>query len=193
MLAVYRITTILVLGILASCSGNLGPREYLQWVENEDNGLRVRQATTEATYSLQYEPAEYKALKSMERDAINQTNLMANEKRFSSLHHFLLKIRPKKHQFDSDDALIEYLAYELEDNIQFIRGRDTLKRTVMYHLESPTGVKPYYHILLAYPRTDSQEDLKLKIKNNRLDTNEVKFVFSRSLLNNLPGIKIGNE
>lgn len=179
---------IILLGVLASCSGDMKPREYIDWVEDGGNGLKAKKNTGSVSYILQYEPAEYKALKSAKPETINKTRLAANREKFSSLHHFLLKVKPKAHKFESDEALIEYLAYGLEDKIRFIRGQDTLKRTVMYHMETPAGVKPYYNILLAYPRTESQADLELIIKSNKLDTNTVNFGFSRSALSGLPQI-----
>lgn len=179
---------IILLGFMASCSGDMKPGKYIDWVEDEGNGLKAEKTTGAASYVLQYEPAEYKALKSTKPETINKTRLAASREKFSSLHHFLLKVKPKAHRFESDEALIEYLAYGLEDKIRFIRGQDTLKRTVMYHMESPAGIKPYYNILLAYPRSESQADIELKIKSNKLDANAVNFVISRSALSDLPQI-----
>jgi len=184
---------VLITLIVSSCSNKMSPGEYIDWIEDEDNGLRVSKETNAASYTLQYETADYKALLSMGPENVSKTNLMAGREKFVSMHHFLLQIKPKSQKVNGNQSFTEYLAYNLEEHIRFIRGEDTLKRTVMYHLESPAGVQPHYNILLAYPRKQKRADLQINIKSNKMDKNKVEFVVSEGALSDLPQIDIVNE
>ena len=178
---------------LSACTTELKPDNYIKWVEDEENGLKSKKATTAATYVLQYEPAEYKALRSLQPEAFSKSRLKAGREKYKSMHHFVLKVKPKQDFTGKDQSIMEYLAYGLEEHIRFIRGNDTLERNIMYHLESSAGVKPYYNILLAYPKTERKAELALHISENKLDSNSVRFAFTRDALDDIPTIKISNE
>jgi hypothetical protein len=185
----YLILFLLVF-VPVSCSNNLSPREFIQWVEDEDNGLRARQDTPHASYVAQYEPALYKAIKTSSTTAPGPGQLRSQQENYADMHHFLLKVRPKK---GSNDEISKFLAYQLKDHIQFIRGQDTLNRTVMYHLEGSGGMTPYYRILLAFPKENHSGDLQLLINGNKMDPGRVKFNFSASALTNIPELETENE
>jgi len=185
----YPIVFILLF-IAVSCSNNLNPREFIQWVEDEHNGLRIKQNTPDASYVVQYEPAVYKALKASPTTNPAREQLNKQQEQYAGFHHFLLKVKPNGHP---PDKISKFLAYRLKDHIRFIRGRDTLSRTVMYHLEGSGSVTPYYRILIAYPRKDHSGDLQLLINRNKMDPRQVKFTFSSADLTNIPEIKTENE
>lgn len=178
---------------LSSCINKLNPDEYIEWVENESNGLRTKKNTAAATYVLQYEPAEYKALRNLQPETFSKSRLQAVREKYESLHHFVLKIKPKIKEVLNDKSIPEYLAYSFEDHIQFIRGSDTLDRNIMYHLESSAGIKPYYNILLAYPKAGRKSDLTLHISKNKLDSNSVQFAFKQDAFDHIPAIKVSKE
>jgi len=178
---------------LSACTDELKPDDYIKWVENENNGLRSKKATTAATYVLQYEPAEYKALKRLQQSTLSKARLINGKEKYKSMHHFVLKVKPEENFTGKDKSIMEYLAYDFEEHILFIRGNDTLDRNIMYHLESSAGVKPYYNILLAYPKTDRKVDLELQISKNKLDSNSVQFALNREALVDIPAIKMSNE
>ena len=171
-----------------SCSDQLKPVEYMTWIEDQDNGLKISQSTSDASYILQYEPPAYKALKSLGPSKATRSRLKGEQEKYQEMHHFLLKIKPKK-ESRRDSDVPKYLAYSLKDELEFIRGKDTLRRTVMYHLESSSGVRPYYRILLAYPRNSANENLELIINSNRIDDQSVHFAIPGSVLSDIPEVQ----
>ena len=174
--------------IFFSCSRPLGPVDYIGWVEDRDNGLKQSHSTPNALYVLQYEPPAYKALKTLSPSEVTRSRLRAEQEKYQEMHYFMLKVKP--HNKPADNRKIsKYLAYTLKDKLQFIRGQDTLDRTVMYHLESSAGVRPFYRILLAYPRKTGRDNLELIIRKNLLDDRRVHFTVEKSVLNGIPKIQ----
>lgn len=185
----YIIPGLLTIGLVAaSCTRELKPDEYIRWIENSDNDLKQKSTTAAASYTIQYEPTIYKALKAMDADKLKAMKLNKKKQQFSSLHHFLLQVQPNSEAMKNRE-LTEYLAYDFVDKLRFIRGADTLDRTVMYHLETPAGIRPFYNILLAYPKKQSQEDLTILIQPGRLDSQPVRFTFSRKVLQQVPQLQ----
>jgi hypothetical protein len=174
--------------IFFSCSRPLGPVDYIGWVEDRENGLKHTQSTPHASYVLQYEPPAYKALKSLSPEEVTRSKLRIEQEKYQEMHYFMLKIKPHNEPEDEQD-LSRYLAYKLKDKLQFVRGRDTIDRTVMYHLESSAGVRPFYRILLAYHRKAEKDNLELVIQRNPLDDRRIHFTIEKSALSNIPRIQ----
>jgi hypothetical protein len=155
----------------------------MQWVQKEGNGLRHKRTTQNADYILQYEPAAYKALSTPENTYRSAGNTEDQAKKYDAMHHFMLKVRPQTPLNLNDKSLTEFLAYHLDDHVRFVSGRDTLKQTVMYHLESAGSITPYHRILLAYPKMDKElSSLKILINSNRFDQKSLEFTIPQQAL-----------
>ncbi len=177
------ISYVFFLFALAGCDEKVTIQEYVQWVEDNDNGFNKAQYTANADYVLQYEPGMYRALKkSAQTGSFSDFDNLQNSGN-SSMHHFLLKVKPKSSETATDKSIVEFLAHHMDNRIQFVNGTDTLKRTIMYHLESSPGITPFHRILLAYPETGEKQDLKaltLRIKSNPLEPDNLQFTISQN-------------
>ncbi len=181
-----RLTIYILTLVFFSCSGNLSNEEYIERVEDEQNGLRIKRSSAAAEYILQYEPSMYKAL-SFSHSGKSEDLRRAKEQ-FDDLHHFMLKVNSKLTAFEDDAALSRFLAYDLREKIRFAEGMDTIERTVMYHLESSGGVSPYRRILLAFPKSGNTETLKLIIEPNKMDSGRQEFLFNKRALSKLKSL-----
>lgn len=182
-----RILSFLMAFAFFSCSGSFDKTEYVKWVENEQNGLRIKRSSPSVEYVLQYEPSFYKALRFSPSG--NKKDLTEAKEQFGDMHHFMLKIRPKKTFFTESEAeLSSFMAYDLRKNIRFAEGKDTLDRTVMYHLESSGGVSPYQRILLAFPKAQKLKSLNISIKPNKMDSIKQEFNFDARTLKKLQSV-----
>jgi hypothetical protein len=183
----YNRLTIFILTVLFySCSGNLSNEEYISWVENEQNGLKIKRSSAAAEYILQYEPSFYKALSFSQYG--KGEGLRKAKEQFEDLNHFMLKVNPKASAFTKEAELSRFLAYDLREKIRFTEGADTLDKTVMYHLESSGGISPYHRIMLAFPKAGATATLKLIIEPNKMDSGRQEFLLGKSALNKLKSI-----
>lgn len=180
------IILIAIITAFAACSGNFDRSDYVQWIENTDNGLLINRSTSSAEYILQYEPALYKALRISENE--QAADLSEISMQFSDLHHFLLKVRTVDVAFQDDKEIAQYLAYELRKNIRFVEGADTIKQTVMYHLESSGSVTPYHRILIAFPKLKKKGNLKFIIDPGKLERDKLVFTFDKRIFEKLETI-----
>lgn len=185
-----RIKTPIILIVLitafAACSGSMDRSGYVKWIEDTANGLKIKRSTPSAEYILQYEPAYFKALKMSENE--KAADLSEISKQFDDLHHFLLKVRTVDVAFQDDKEIAQYLAYDLRKNIRFVEGADTIKQTVMYHLESSGGITPYQRILVAFPKAETTRKLQFIIEPGKLEPEKLVFTFDKRLFEKLETI-----
>ncbi len=184
---------IILVFIFNACSSDLSPGEYISWIEDQDNGLLVKKEAAGVNYQLQYEPAAYKALKRVNPDKFSKATYQSMKERYKPMHHFLLKVSAVEEQRKTGEALPKYLAYDFQEYFRFIQDEDTIKKTVMYHLESSAGVSPWYKILLAYPKKSNTERLKLEILKNELHSKNLGFSFETANYRKAPGIKFSKK
>jgi hypothetical protein len=190
---------LLIIGLGACRPSNLGGKEYVTYIENEDNGLNTSKQIEGLEYHLQYCPQEYLLMKEYKTYGLSQKLIDLKKKEAGSLLYFKLRIKDSKGQGDvlnynigSNDAYyrrIEFLSYGFEESIALVSSKDTLY-PALYHFERTYGVAPYADFLIAFNSEDFlNEDLAVLINDRVFDNGLIKFNYKREDLAQLPTLK----
>lgn len=169
---------IAALFVFLACNDSMKPVEYLAWVENAKNKLKINKHTKSADYELQYEPTAYKAIKVHNIHELTGKKFRTQKKSFQQLSHFLLQVKFHQKPVENERDVSEYLAFDYKDRIRLVSQTDTLDRTALYHLESSSSIYPYHKILFAYPRKSIKGSFSIILDKNKLDNEQVIFRFS---------------
>lgn len=151
-------------------------QDYIKWVNNSDNGLKVEKTIEDFTYSLQYKPDEYVALMELKKDTVSATELKKKMSEYDGLQYFNFKIETdsrtellKKNLTQTNEyyARIQYFSFDMQKDLKLIDGKDTLDCT-LFHFERVFGLAPYATFVLGFPKGDG-------INNKTLYYNEKVF------------------
>ena len=124
----------------------LEPLQYMSWVENKENGLKVEKKIGEITFTLQYKPLEYVALLDLHKEQLNKQELEKKMDEYSSLQYFTFQISAdtqqellKKDVKGADDYAnrINYFSFEMQKDLKLIENTDTLN-CELFHFEGYT-------------------------------------------------------
>lgn len=175
--------------VLAGCNPPAkSPEQLIAWTEDPKNGLLINKTTNNYNYTLQYEPALYKMLRNEGNQRWNITQEDLDTDKYDDLHYFSFKITPKNHT-SNHEKIESYLRTQYKKHLLFISGNDTIEGASMYHIES-SGIKPYHHILLAYPKAGTIGGLSVQVLSNPLHEKSLKFSFSEKALKKVRRLNI---
>lgn len=197
--------------LFCACTGReeLGMEEYVRWVENIENGLKKEKKIDQFAYRVFYKPAEYIALRE-NRDAIENFSPDAIIKRANDLENY--------YQFNFDivsvdgqtsvlqhnlsggqqeyGARINYLISHAQQDFKLVHGQDTLP-CINYHFEQTFGLSSLNTIVLGFEKpkdtqknTEAEEDIQLIFSNRLFNTGDIKFLFSKNKLAQIPRLKL---
>lgn len=145
------------------------PEEYVIWVDDKNNGLKVEKTIEDFTYALHYKPLEYVALQELKKDSVSARELKETMERYSGLQYFTFRISTggtgellKKKLVNTNDyyARIQYYSFDMQKDLKLIEGIDTLE-CMLFHFERTYGVAPYATFVLGFPLTDGKQDKTL--------------------------------
>lgn len=166
-----NIILLLVLFFFGSCVKHaLTPVEYMQYIENEKNGLRVKKTVSEFEFVLQYKPIEYVMLMETKDPNTNTVTAGKYKNELTGFQYYTLKIRSTANNEllaagISDEReyyqRLEYFMSAMQDDISLVEGKDTLPCT-LFHYERVYGVGPYTTFVLGFP-----DDPKGEIKDKQ--------------------------
>ena len=215
---IKRKFTLLILTALATFSGigsfwfskepgTIEVAEYMQWIENEDNGLRVSKTVGNFEFNLQYKPLEYIVLLDKRKEEVSEEELNEGKREFEGLEYYTLSIgsndkqtgmlKTKLNRSQSHDDRIAYFSYEMQKDLSLIVGVDTLPCT-LFHFERTYSLKSNNNFVLAFEIPDKLKSAsqskalnRTLIYNDRaLNTGSVKLKIAGEDLNNIPKLKM---
>lgn len=144
--------------------------EYMRWVEDKENGLKVEKKIGEMTYMAQYKPYDYLSVLELKNETIDDKRLKEKIKNYEGMQYFTFRITAEDQQQEllrkniaSDQeyySRIEYFSFNMQKDFKLIDGKDTLD-CELYHYERVYGLAPYATFVLGFPLTKDEE------KNNR--------------------------
>jgi hypothetical protein len=178
--------------ILYSCSEvKLKPSEYIDWVNNKENGLILEKTIGEIKYELQYQPADYiiasrgnetidyDTLKSELQHNQNYCLRISNAKGNTNVMH---NVVANQNEYLSLDY---FLSYEFQNNIHLISAEDTI-RCGNYHFVNTRGMTPYVEMLFSFPMEENKKERTIYIFDNAFGSGPVQFTFSSNTVSNIP-------
>lgn len=189
---VKTVIYILILFSLLSCSSkNLAKEDYINWIQNPDNGLAIRKEIGSFGYELFYKPLPYQLL---------QANIELSQlEEHKDTQHYTFKIE----SLDGLDVLkagvkddaeynnrLFYLADYIQQDFSLIQGTDTLS-CLFAHYERNYGLAPFAKITLAFEEKETSHNLEKTIQFNDpvFGAGPIHFNYTTTVLSNVPNLK----
>lgn len=179
----------------------LGPAEYMSWVKNGGNGLRVTKEVGKHTFVLQYKPCEYEALLHAKSTAITQQELTAAVKPLKQMQYFTFCIQSSDKKDPAGSVAIDeadynqrlnYLMFDMQQDFSLIDGADTLP-CVFYHYERNYNLSADNNILLGFEmpaRDKSLHDKTVIYDDHLLDSGPVLLTVKAKNIESIPSLKL---
>lgn len=194
-----NILTLLLLAMLAACGrGTSSPGAYLQWVENEANGLRQTRTIGDIKVSLQYKPVDY-IVAAEQKTSVLDKPVKTRRNELEGAYYFSLryalsngKVKDIMRYDLADEAeyqdRMNYFSFGLQNDIFLVAGKDTLP-CVLYNNTRSYGLSPFMDAVIAFPRTHKEnDDLQLVVNDHVFGSGPLKFTISKSDIESTPTI-----
>lgn len=179
----------------------LSPEKYALWAEDQANGLVVEKKIDNYSFTLQYKPAKYQAVKSWMNNP--NTKFPALVQEYSGMQQFNLKIDAGGSQeflrtdIGSTNEFFERVDYfngRAQEDIKLIDGNDTLT-CVLYHFERSFNAAPYCTLILGFPlskkgKVGEINDKILVFNDQVLNVGKINIGISGADINKLQSKKI---
>lgn len=137
--------------------------DYLGWIKDEDNGLKVEKKINEVIFSVQYKPDEFEAVLNLHKSNPLKKEILTKVKEIEGLQYFTFSIAVPENKGDilkynlHDEqeyyARVEYYSFNVQNDMVLIDGNDTLP-CVMCHFERTYSVAPVIKFVLAFPESE---------------------------------------
>lgn len=174
--------------------------DFVQWVQNPENGFRKEKKMDDLTFSVQYKPYEYIVCMEERKEEIKDTLMKNRIGEINGMQYYDLKISLNegagellKYQLASPQQYTErvnYFAFNMQNNIQLVEGNDTLPCS-LYHFERAYDAAPSGTFLLGFQVTKNKlsQEKTLLVYDKTFNKGMLKFTFRKKDLKNLPKIK----
>lgn len=155
------IVPVIILSTAHTCNkpGAAGARDYINWVENPDNGLLVTKKSGSLTYSLQFTPLEYRILKEHADDTLTESKLTAYTNEIKDMQYYTFRIEDEKGgdllkadatSKEDFSSRLQYFSSDMQKDLFLIEGNDTLS-CLLFHFERSYGIDPRSTFVLGFP------------------------------------------
>jgi hypothetical protein len=204
----YNIHLIIFLFFLSACVSNevKNTEEYLQWLNNEENGLVKVKYINGMEVKIKYLPADYLAfqeLNDMKWYTENQKDSII--KIYSDNETFIMTIGPDKRKKENGDVMLkginnykEYKGRFLTMNFdmsEFIKMEigNKIYKPVLSNMENTYGLEESRNIIFVFSPgkekdkiLSNSDEIDLKYSDEMFGLGTNHFVFSKKWIDNLP-------
>ncbi len=172
------------------------PGDYVSWVEDTQNGLKVEKTIEDFTYTLQFKPLEYVALMELKNDSILANELKKTIDNYSDLQYYTFRISApgegeflKKKLGSTDEYYhrIQYYSFEMQNDLKLIDGKDTLD-CALFHFERVYGLAPYATFVLGFPPSESMNNKTLFYDEKVFGTGKIYLTVQLKNYKKLPSV-----
>ncbi|MEM9022090.1 MAG: hypothetical protein AAGB22_00010 [Bacteroidota bacterium] len=154
-------TLCLTLVLQACQQAPLPPNDYVNWVQEAENGLRVGKDLNGYRFELQYRPAELIALQE-QGPATDLPTFTERVEALEGMQYFTLHITPETGGLLDQDiqseqeyyTRLDYFNSFMQQDLWLIDGRDTLA-CKLHHYENTNGLRPDHQFVLAFEQGNS--------------------------------------
>ena len=202
---IFQITLFLLSIMMFSCKQqNLKSTDYVKWVEEKDNGIRVEKEIEEYKFTVQYSPIDYLIIKDLYAQGKEITEKLVNEERKlrEGEQYYLFQIAMVDQTQDlmkynitdiSDyEKRVNYFSFNIQNDLKLIDGNDTLD-CKLHHFEQSYGLAPYITIGAVFDEKKENKNKNDKIfiyQDKILNTGTIKITIKDKSINNIPKLSI---
>jgi hypothetical protein len=191
----FAVSILLMCVVFWSCSRDLGPQEFIRWVDDSGNGLHVVKESGEYTFDLRYQPAAYMVLQ--QAPGLRGAAFQKAVEEAAGMQYYTLTIRPREAGTDfiktgnlSPEELqrkLYYFSYLFQQDIQVEENGETIP-CVLYHFEKSGDVKAGRTFVLGFEEPGhTVEEARVVISSPWLGSLPVKIKVRKD---NIPLLKI---
>lgn len=194
-----KLTSILSLVLLISCSGDLNVEEFHTWISQEENGLIQEVENENFKIEVQYKPQNYLVSLENRGKKLSKKNYEEELQAKEELQYFNIKLISKTgkpvlktnvQSKSEEDLRLQYYIGAFEHDIFLADGNDTLP-CVLYHFERTYGALPFNNISVAFENNHKNtKDKTLLIADRALGFDLEQFTFNKRDIKNVPSLKI---
>lgn len=183
--------------MLFSCTQKeLSVKDYLAWVNNPENGLKVSKEIKDYKIELFYKPAEYIAINEQKTTEIDTTLFFQRIKEIKDFQYYTLKIESLKgtemmrtnisseHEYSQR---LQYFSDLVQYDLSLEENNDTLS-CQLFHFERNYGVAPYNNIVLGFPKPTQENAKTLVFNDQMLGIGKIKLKIEKENIDNIPNI-----
>lgn len=183
--------------MLFSCAQKeLSVKDYLAWVNNPENGLKVSKEIKDYKIELFYKPAEYIAINEQKTTEIDTALFYQRIKEIKDFQYYTLKIESLKgtemmrtniaseHEYSQR---LQYFSDLVQYDLSLEENNDTLT-CQLFHFERNYGVAPYNNIVLGFPKPTQENAKTLVFNDQMLGIGKIKLKIEKENIDNIPNI-----
>jgi hypothetical protein len=195
----------LLLLLCCSCNKNKGdalsPRDYVSWVEDPDNGLKLERTFPPITYSVQYKPYDYIIAKEEKSNSISKSTFESQYKAMDKMQYYSLRIQTAGNDLLKEGSPSQqeyyqrqnYLTFEFQGDIQLVDGGDTLS-PALFQMVGNYGLAPYVDFVMGFTtkdklHTEILQDKYFILEDKVFGNGILKFIVKKEAINKTPEIK----
>ena len=190
-LHIKLLSTTSILLLLFSCGKKkLSASDYMKYIEDENNGLKIKKQIGSIEYAALYKPLDYVLLKEHVNDNV------IKQQEGDGLQYFSLHYSVKNSNADilkvnlaSSQEYYErenYFSFGLQNDLCLVEGKDTLHCQLFNYVHS-YGLSPAADFVLAFDKKKGeQEDETLVIDDKTFGGGIIKMKIDKNDIENIP-------
>ncbi len=194
----YILYLLLAFSMMACSPSQLDKMEYVKYVEDEDNGLKVKKVIEDMTFEFQYKPIPYLLL---------QTRSTMAEKELQGFEYYTLTVYQNSgtdilgfgdNEGELYNSKMAYLLNDMKNDIKLIVGTDTISCDD-FHLERGMESSSKARFIFSFPTkfSSNQEsknlDRQISLNDKLFGTGKLNVRISSESINNIPELVYEKE
>lgn len=193
-----QISACLCAMVLFGCSrAPLDVRDYISWVEDAANGIRVEETIGDYSFLLQYKPHEYISLMEHRKGEISARELNETVAEIQDLQYYNFRIGSNSGKALLSSGIqaeneyysrLNYFVSHAQHDIYLVEAQDTLPCS-LYLFERNYGLAGHNNIVLGFKRSYRASDKLFVYEDQVLGTGPVKLKIEKESLANIPPLK----
>ncbi len=174
------------------------PRNYVEWVEHPEHGLKIEKKIDPLKFEIQYKPLEYIVAMEERRESISSDLVKHRKSELGEeLEYYNFRIAPARGkqnvlmQAARDEQeyyqMIDYFSYAAKDDFYLLQGADTAK-CVLYQFVRNYELAPHLEMTMAF-ENKGQGDKTFVFDDQVMRVGVVKANIEQQKINQLPKLK----
>lgn len=194
----YRLSFLLLfLVAFYGCNNDvLHPADYVNWLKDESNGLKLVRHIGRYDFELQYKTPEFVALQNLRKTTVDEGEVAELKKRYEDIEQYTFRISSSNQEDLLDENAaddqqygqrLEYFVSYAQDDIYMIVNSDTVECAV-YNYERSYGLSPEVTITVGFAKKllPENSDRSFVFDDHILGTGPVLLTISKKDLSQLP-------
>lgn len=191
---ILPIATVLLLLLMEACTPkSLKPKDYISYLEDEENGLTRKNEINHWQYTLQYEPRDLILLRENKVGDLSRTKELDGTLHFKFQFRYLdAGVHPLKINIKSMEEYNQRLNYFLNQAQKdfTIEYQNTELHPIGYLFETQFGLVPYETINLIFALPDGEKSLthpfEFKYVDHCFGNGIIKYSFNPNAFEKVP-------